>query len=217
MYSKARKAIRRLKKYKTERLIRIYSQGLVPIHTRRTSPRTAERRLNLIRIRLLRRQLVELHKIKAILEARLNEDREKRLELERRELDRNKELERLERENQEQKQIIDSLMKGAAREKSEVKNQQLSPLLIRLDSENMPPSEYHTPDEEKSCQKSRCSTIGEEDYDDLVPDLSVTPRKHPRQSIGQWSVERAKNNMSVRSLVGSLEKKTGPARSRVMR
>ena len=63
--------------------------------------------------------------------------------------------------------------------------------------ENVSPA-YKTPD------LQRCSTIEEEEKDDLIP--SITPAKsYPRQSIGQWSVERHKNNMSVRSLISSLE------------
>lgn len=48
------------------------------------------------------------------------------------------------------------------------------------------------------------SKIIEED-DELVP---VTPpsRQYPRESIGQWSVNRMKNNMSVKSLISSMEK-----------
>lgn len=34
---------------------------------------------------------------------------------------------------------------------------------------------------------------------------STPPRSFARQSIGQWSVERRKNNMSVKSLVGNFE------------
>lgn len=42
--------------------------------------------------------------------------------------------------------------------------------------------------------------------EDEFDDLQVTPTKHfPRQSIGQWSMERKKRNLSVKSLVSSLE------------
>lgn len=46
-------------------------------------------------------------------------------------------------------------------------------------------------------------TIMEEDELDLP---NTPPRYCPRQSIGQWSVDRLKNNLSVKSLVTSLEK-----------
>lgn len=48
------------------------------------------------------------------------------------------------------------------------------------------------------------TTIAEEE-DDLGP--PETPSKSfPRQSIGQWSVERLRNNMSVKSMVNSMER-----------
>lgn len=43
--------------------------------------------------------------------------------------------------------------------------------------------------------------------DDLMP--KTPPKSHPRQSIGQWSQERKKNNLSVSSLIKSLETQTG--------
>lgn len=46
----------------------------------------------------------------------------------------------------------------------------------------------------------------EDELDDLIP--APTPqRQYPRQSIGQWSVERAKNNMSVRSMISTFDSK----------
>ena len=53
---------------------------------------------------------------------------------------------------------------------------------------------------------SRCGSLAEEN-DDLIP-RQTPPRSYPRPSIGQWSVERSRNNMSVRSLVSSLEDKS---------
>jgi len=91
---------------------------------------------------------------------------------------------------------------------------------------------YHTPEADRKL--SKCRTIDEEivlkcdsspmgdrnrielpvenkmdaSEDDLIP-RQTPPRSYPRQSIGQWSVERVRNNMSVRSLVSSLEGQRG--------
>lgn len=43
--------------------------------------------------------------------------------------------------------------------------------------------------------------------DELEPPTTPSTRTFPRQSIGQWSVERMKNNMSVRTMVSSMERK----------
>lgn len=46
--------------------------------------------------------------------------------------------------------------------------------------------------------------------EDDGPKMDHTPqRSYPRQSIGQWSTERIRNNMSVKSLVNSLDKRAG--------
>lgn len=45
-----------------------------------------------------------------------------------------------------------------------------------------------------------------EEQDDLDPPSTPSTRAFPRQSIGQWSVERLKNNMSVKSMVNSMER-----------
>lgn len=59
-------------------------------------------------------------------------------------------------------------------------------------------------DEEKRLSEISSNVDFSEELD--LPD--VTPMKrYPRQSIGQWSTERRARNMSVKSLINSLERK----------
>lgn len=189
-------------------------------------------RLDLIRIRLLRLQLNELHKIKSLLEKRMTEQHEaeqKRILEQQKEIERLKEVERQimigENKRQQKQKQMPQLLEEQSSQPTRCSRMNPDSTFIMEDSreneENVAPTAYYTPEEEKTAKETRYRTIQEEEQDDLIPAIKTTPpRSHPRQSIGQWSVERAKNNMSVRSLISSLEDKTGPRgnmRSRMLR
>lgn len=226
MLARARKTIKKLDEYNHDHVSRTCkSRRLTLKLVHKITRDSVMQKLDLIRIRLLRLQLDELRKIKSILEKKIKEQAEERRELDRRhELDQQRELDH-ERQIEEQQQKIDSLLMNPtmARPQARAMSPKISAAdstFIRQDSENLAPSVYNTPDEEKAGKDSRYSTIDEEERDDLIPDIETPPRNYPRQSIGQWSVERAKNNLSVRSLISSLEDKTGArgfARSRMMK
>lgn len=78
-------------------------------------------------------------------------------------------------------------------------------LLIKPDSDDDSPS----PKVEH--QKTSVSIIVEEnELDEQLVPRTPPKRAHVRESIDQWSVNRLKNNMSVKSLVKSLEKQRRP-------
>lgn len=58
---------------------------------------------------------------------------------------------------------------------------------------------------EENFKQTPMGKIEEEDDLDICPRTPV--KCHPRQSIGQWSAERAKKDMTVRKLVKNLERK----------
>lgn len=198
-------------------------------------------RLDLIRIRLLRSQLEELYKIKNLLERKIDEQqrfdeeqRKFREELKSEEAAAVVEAARKTSNELNQQRHLNNANRQADTDYhfQRMSQQTIDTKMIREDSreddENAPPLIYYTPESERKRKESRCVPImGDEqhihdkqqyhgDDDDLIPDIKSTPssRSYPRQSIGQWSVERARNNMSVRSLVTSLEFMVGPTNSR---
>ena len=152
----------------------------------------------------------ELTQMKVAMEERGAQLDERQFELAEKEIELNN---RLDEVNRREAELAEAKLQLAAaalapepiEEEMEANNENISPV-------------YRTPESPKEC---RYSTIEEEERDDLVPSFNpTTPRSFPRQSIGQWSVERLRNNMSVKSLVSSLEDKTNTkdgARSKIQK
>ena len=175
-----------------------------------------------------------------VLKTTLEEERAS-LELERGNLEREKEcLEQerasLVRDNAEFEAELRSLRQSRKDSVLRQSNRQSQPTIHEhsLDNEENNSPVFHTPEEaERKASRSRLmddeqvkvgeqrsewteqqrnESVGQTDeLDDLIP-VPLTPRNFPRQSIGQWSVERSRNNMSVRSLVSSLESKSATRR-----
>lgn len=111
------------------------------------------------------------------------------------------ELEEYEAKLKEAHELNSMLKDENTRLKAE--NTELREKLANLENQPPQPSPLHQP---QSLQ-----TMMEEDE----LDLPLTPSKrYPRQSIGQWSVERAKRNMSVKSMVNSMERQKSEGKGR---
>lgn len=87
---------------------------------------------------------------------------------------------------------------------------------VRMSLENESGLTEAAPDGIRRKSYARPRTINEEEtensntgqpdgYDDDAFEIKTPPRSFSRPSIGQWSVERRKNNMSVKSMISNFE------------